>query len=169
MYYPDYTFYESAGIEVKTQSFGGFFELEYDISENISIGGHIRYSKTPDDGSFFSAGDDYISENEIDSTLQTTSTITQKNENQNHSLYLDHRLDTTGSKLSGEVSYNNYKNSQDENSMAENTEVGESYDLSSVDDQRVELYYSALDVDLKRDFADCFRVTIRRYYFILFN
>lgn len=86
--------------------------------------------------------------------LQTTYQQEQKNTNQEYSFYLDHIIDSSGSKLSGEASYTDFKKMHNENSITENKETQNGFDLSSDNDQRVKLFYASLDIELNKKFAD---------------
>lgn len=152
-FYPDYILDSKEEMTLKSPGYGAFLELAYDLSENTVIGGNMRYSKAPKNILYDEITNDYVKNNQIDSTLLTPLSQKQKTGNQNYSLYLDHKIDSSGSKLSTEVAYTTYKRDQHQSVATENPGTTNNFDLSSDNDQQIKLFYTALDFSLYRDFA----------------
>lgn len=152
--YSTYTLKEDLILDRKIQGYGGFFELEYALSEQTLIGVNLRYSRTPNSQVRRENHSDYIRDSQIDSTWTTNSRDKTVFEVQNYNLYLDHKLDTIGSKFSGEFSFIQHQQDKDNESISKNSSTQEVFDLSSSNIPRTRLLYIGLDTELKRDFAD---------------
>lgn len=152
--YSSYTMKEDHIADRKIQGFGGFFEIEYALSEQTFIGANLRYSRTPNSQIRRTIHEDYLREAQVDSTLLTKSRDKSIFDTQSYNLYLDRKLDTVGSKFSGEVSFINYKQDKNENSLSQNSTTQEIFDLSSSNTTQIQLLHMALDTELKRGFAD---------------
>lgn len=152
--YPNYTLFERENMKSSPQGFGGFLELQYELTKRTSIGGNLRYSRTPNGRLSDLIDHHYLKHGQIDSILQTNLSQKQKTDNLTYSLFMDHQIDSSGSNLSSEFSYTRYAKSQNQNALTENLQSSDKFNLGSANDQHVHLLYAALDMALNRDFAD---------------
>lgn len=154
IYYDDYTLKQHNEFPSKSIGRGAFVDLGYELSDYTEVGFSARYFEIPKSIANRHDSSVFIGNQQIDSTLITQSEQISHSETQNYSFYLDHKLDTLGSKLSIEASYIGKSSNQNLDFTTTNDVSNHQERVASGSDKTSKLFYAATDLNLNRDFAE---------------
>lgn len=153
VFYDNYTLKEFNDFLWNSKDKFGNLEVSYDLSKNTTIGINARYTKSD----FHGTGTDeshFIHKNGIDSLLTTTSKEPIISHLWMYNFYLDHKLDSLGSKISLEASYIEKPSNRSSDLKTINHLTDQVQDLNSTSDNNSKLFQTTFDVILKRKFAN---------------